>query len=258
MNKLYLLPKLAFIGIVGMVSIISFQETAKAYQIFFGEDLGLGETTRLPVDQRPESDAAQADFLSKLTNIGIEDFETIPAGSITPLNLTFPGSTGNIIATLEDSGSVQNIPTGTNGVGRYPSSGDQLFNDVSSELDIFFDQDIAAFGFTGIDIGDFGGQIIADIKNDGVLIESILIDTTINAPGGGITFFGIISEEGELFDEIDFIDTAPGVDFFGYDEMIVGDSQQVINPVPEPGTVLGLLLVGGLGLGLKRKKQSLK
>jgi hypothetical protein len=255
MNKLNLLSKLTFIGLVGTVSIISFQETAKAYQIFFGEDLGLGETTRLPVDQRPNSDAAQADFLSKLMGIGTEDFETIPVGSTTPLNLIFPGSTGNITATLVDSGSVENIPTGTNGFGRYPSSGDQLFNDVSSELDIFFDQDIAAFGFVGIDVGDFDGQIIADIRNDGVLIESILIDTTINAPGGSITFFGIIAEgAGEFFDEIDFLDTAPGVDFFGYDEMTIGDPQQII--VPEPGTILGLLAVGGLGLGLKRKKQS--
>ncbi len=35
-----------------------------------------------------------------------------------------------------------------------------------------------------------------------------------------------------------------------------GDIVGVKNKVPEPGTVLGLLAVGGLGLGLKRKKQS--
>ncbi len=74
---------------------------------------------------------------------------------------------------------LDNIPTGTDGFGRYPTSGNQFFNDVSSELDIFFDQDVAAFGFNGIDVGDFDGQIIVDVRNEGVLIESITIDSTI-------------------------------------------------------------------------------
>ena len=34
------------------------------------------------------------------------------------------------------------------------------------------------------------------------------------------------------------------------------NSIMINSPIPEPGTILGLLAIGGLGLGLKRKKQS--
>lgn len=251
MIKPHFLQKLAICGVAVSTFGFSFQEKANAqFTVFFGEDLGLGETTRLPAT--PNTDAALADFLSQGTGFGIEDFETQTVGAGTPLSLTFPGTLNTTItATLEDSGQIDNIPTGTNGFGRYPTSGDQFFNDVSSELDIFFDQDIEAFGFKGIDVGDFGGQIIAEIKNDGSLIQSITLPTTVNAPGGGVLFFGIIGDNGQLFDEIDFLDTAPGVDFFGYDDMIIAER---VASTPEPGTILGLLAIGSLGLSLKRKK----
>lgn len=69
-------------------------------------------------------------------------------------------------------------------------------------------------------------------------------------------FFGIIAEnEGQFFDQIDFTDTAAGVDFFGYDDMTIGDPLQVQSP--EPGTLLGVLAVSGLSFALKRRnKQS--
>lgn len=171
MRQFRLLQKLALASFVGVVSVTSFQGSAQAFRLFFGEDLGLGEGTRLP--STPNANAAQASFLSNLRGAGTEDFEGIAVGTTTPFDITFPGSlTTTITATLEDSGSVQSIPTGTNGVGRYPTSGDRFFNDVSSELDVIFDTEIAAFGFKGIDVGDFGGQIIANIKRDGTTIES--------------------------------------------------------------------------------------
>ena len=262
MKQSSLLQKLAITGVTGVISVISFQGSAEAFQIFFGEDLGLGEAVRLPAT--PNTDSAEASFISSLQGTGTEDFESQIPGKVTPLPLIFPGNIGSTInATLVSSGEVvsgfvDNIPTGTNGFGRYPTSGDQFFNDVSSELDIFFDQDVAAFGFKGIDIGDVGGQIIADFKNDGTLIASITVPSTINAPGGGVLFFGFIAEDSsEFFDEIDFTDTAPGVDLFGYDDMEVGDPGQIDgNSVPEPGTVFGLLAIGSLGLVLKHKKQA--
>ena len=46
---------------------------ASAQLIFFGEDLGLGEATRLPAT--PNADAARTNFLSNLVGVGTEDFE---------------------------------------------------------------------------------------------------------------------------------------------------------------------------------------
>ncbi len=40
------------------------------------------------------------------------------------------------------------------------------------------------------------------------------------------------------------------------EERVTGSATQGHAGVPEPGTILGLLAIGGLGLGLKRKKQS--
>jgi hypothetical protein len=141
---------------------------AQAFQIFFGEDLGQGESIRLP--STPNANAAQSQFLSKLKNVGTEDFEGQTNGQTTPL-------------------TVPNI---------------------------------------------------------------------INGPGGGVLFYGVISEnENELFDEVVFGNTASGVDFFGFDDMTVGDLAQV-EVVPEPLTILGSATALGFGAFFKRKLKSSK
>jgi hypothetical protein len=227
---------------------------AQAFQIFFGEDLGQGESIRLP--STPNANAAQSQFLSKLKNVGTEDFEGQTNGQTTPLTVTFPGSLSTTItATLSGDGTVSNQPTGTNGVGRYPTSGDQYL-ETSSELVLNLDTDVAAFGFKGIDIGDFGGQVT--LRLNGTLVKDLTVPNIINGPGGGVLFYGVISEnENELFDEVVFGNTASGVDFFGFDDMTVGDLAQV-EVVPEPLTILGSATALGFGAFFKRKLKSSK
>ncbi len=88
MKKTSFLQKLTLASISAIVPIFSFQGNAEAFQIFFGEDLGLGEATRLPAT--PNSDAARASFLSELSGVGIEDFEDQTPGTTTPFDLTLP------------------------------------------------------------------------------------------------------------------------------------------------------------------------
>lgn len=228
---------------------------AQAFQIFFGEDLGQGESIRLP--STPNANAAQSQFLGKLNNVGTEDFEGAPhpPGQTTPFTVTFPGSFATTItATLSDNGTVFSQPTGTNGFGRYPTSGNQYVG-TGSHLHVNFDTNVAAFGFKGVDIGDFGGQVTLNLKKAGALVQKLTIPNTINGLGGGVLFYGVISDgPSELFDEVEFSNTAPGVDFFGFDDMTVGDLQQV-QPTPEPTNLLGLIALGTLGAASTLKRQ---
>ena len=242
MKLKYITPTLISIGLL-----LSATASHATHIEYFGEDLGLGETIRLP--SHPNADAARAAFFSNLIGVGTEDFESYATGAGTPLVVTFPG-TGT--ATLNGTGSVATVPTGTNGVGRYPISGDNYW-EASSTFSIDFDFDVAAFGFYGIDIGDFGGQVTATLSNGSTEVYNI--PNTINGAGGGVLYWGIIDTV-NTYTSLTFGNTAPGVDFFGFDDFSIGNIQQVA-PAPEPATfaLMGLSLAG-LGLGFARRRKS--
>ena len=116
-----LLAKCASLAFVAAVLAMPITATA-APVTFFGEDLGLGESTRLPA--HPFADAARALFLSNLIGVGTETFEGFSGGTGAPLPLVFPGAG---TATLIGDGSIVSVPSGTNGFGRYPISGDKFW-----------------------------------------------------------------------------------------------------------------------------------
>lgn len=213
---------------------------------FFGEDAGLGENTRL--SSTPNADAARNAFLSKLSGVGTETFESFTAGSFTNLNVSFPGAG---TATI-NSGTIANVPTGTNGFGRYPISGNQYLETSSANLTIAFDQAVAAFGFYGVDIGDFNGQVTLTFV--GGSSSTINIGNTVNAAGGSVLYFGFIDTD-NLFTSVTFGNTNAGVDGFGFDDFTIGTVDQVVpNPASAPGT---LALVGAslLALGAARRRR---
>ncbi len=214
--------------------------------IFFGEDLGLGEGTRLP--SFPNASAARTSFLSNLVGVGTEDFEGFPDGTGAPLALTFPGSSGSITATLSGSGSTNEVTSGTNGVGRYPTSGN-MYWESGSAFTINFSAPVAAFGFYGIDIGDFNGQLTVT-RNSGA-VTTFTVPNTVSGSGGSVLFWGII-DPADPFTQVIFGNTAAGTDFFGFDDMTIGDAKQV-NIVPEPGTY-AMLGAGLLAVGLLRRR----
>jgi len=133
---------------------------ASAAYVTFGEDLNNSAT--VPLASTPNSSAKSAQFQSLLIGVGTEDFEGIATGTVAPLGLTFPGAG---MATLSGgSGVVAAVAPGTtNGFGRYsvPSPSSSKFWDVSAggtgDFVVTFTSAVAAFGFWGIDIGDFGG-----------------------------------------------------------------------------------------------------
>ena len=212
-----------------------------APQFFFGEDLGLGEY--VPLSSWVNADAAQASFLSKLIGVGTETFEGF--GTTTaPLDLTFPGAG---TATLSGSGSVwATSPGSTNGIGRYATSGSRYW-DTGSLFTITFTNPIAAFGFYGIDIGDYNGQVTLTTSHGDVFN----IGNTVNGLGGSVLFWGIIDVE-KPFSSLTFGNTAAGSDYFAFDDMTIGTAQQVVTEVPEPG-MLALLGIG-LGAGILRRR----
>lgn len=224
---------------------------AKAFSFYFGEDLGQGETVRLTTT--PKADAARNQFFSNLLGVRTETFESYSVYTRAPLSISF----GNgVSANLQGDGYIDKISRGTNGFGRYPISGSKYW-ESGTEFGISFSQPVAAFGFYGVDIGDFEGQLTLTLLNTlSNFQQTVTIPHTIKGAGGGALYFGLIAAPSEVFNQIVFGNTAPGVDYFAFDDMTVGSLAQVKpQPVPEPMTIVSLLMGGGMLAGAKRWQQ---
>jgi hypothetical protein len=233
-----------------LVALAAFPATSHAAFVeFFGQDLGLGEGT--PQLSHPTADAARTSFLSNLTGVGTESFESYAAGTGAPLAITFPGAG---TATLNGNGGVAYVPVGsTNGVGRYAISGTNYWE--STDLfSIDFSTAISAFGFYGVDIGDFNGQVTLRATNG--VIHNYIIPNSINIDGGSVLYYGFYDTE-FAYDRIEFGNTNPGTDYFAFDDLTIGTLEQVTPEVPEPASMLLLGVVLGAGaLFARRRKNS--
>lgn len=208
--------------------------------IFFGENLTPGET----VSGDPAT--ARANFLASLSGVSTETFESFPAGPAPVLALTFTGSAGTINGTLAGGGSINDIPF----VGLFATSGVKYYDNQFSPFSVSFTSPIAAFGFYGTDIGDVEGQLTLTLVGGGTQV--IDIPHTIAGPSGSLLFFGIIDTENP-FVSVTFTGSSVS-DRFGFDDLTVGDVQQVV-PALEPAT-LALFGVGLGAWGLTRRRKA--
>jgi len=194
-----------------------------ALRTFFAEDGGFGDTTLQRTGSGNADDAA-ALFLAAVTSWGTEDFEGFADDLPAPLAIDFGGFT---TATLDGAGFVNTIlPPGTNAVGRYPLSGDNYY-DSSSTFFITFSVAVRAFGFYGIDLGDFGGSVTLTLTHADSSTTVLTIPHTVSGLGGSMNFFGFVLTAGvPSVTRIDFGNTVPGFDVFGFDDMTVGVSTE--------------------------------
>lgn len=212
---------------------------------YFGEDLGLGEAT--PLSSHPNADAACAAFHAQIINPGTEDLEGFADGTPAPTTVDF-GAAGS--ATLQGAGHISYVPAGTtNGYGRYAISGTKYW-ETGDVFYIDFAVPQVAFGFYGVDVGDFDGQLLIEYENGAV--ETITVPNTVNSPGGTVIYFGFI-DTAKPFTKVTFGNTASGVDYFGFDDFTIGTMEQVIPEIPPTAipvaSPIGIIaLIGLLGV----------
>jgi hypothetical protein len=224
--------------------------SASAYVTFFGEDLNNSATVPLTPAKTPNSVNAQADFLTGLANPGVETFESLDPGAYSSLPLTFPGAGGTKLnATLvADGGSIVRVASKTtDGFGRYsvPSDTTSQFWQVTAGpnggFTVSFDQAIAAFGFFGIDVSDFGGELSIELLRNGSVLTTLPVGNKVGKDGdidGSVLFFGFTAEgDQQLFTSVRFLSTAGGGDVFAFDNFTIAELKRD-QPVPEPGSLV--------------------
>ena len=146
--------------------------TQAAPVTFFGEDLNPSGSTPIPT---PLSNTARDNFFNNLTGVSTETFEEFNSGN-SNLSVTFPGS--GITASLS-GGVIQNFSS----AGRFAISSPNYYNTDTSTFAINFTAPVAAFGFYGTDIGDFGGVLSLTLTDIHGNVSSLVVPASEGSSG---------------------------------------------------------------------------
>lgn len=156
---------------------------------------------------------------------------------------------GNGLTATLSGGELKTQITGAF-AGRYPISGDHYWQS-GYDFSITFSEAISAFGFYGIDIGDFDGQVVLTMAGGESI--SLNIGNSMNILGGSVLYFGFYDLE-NTYTSITFTNTNAGTDYFGFDDFTIGTLENINSTVPEPATLL-LLGAGFAGLAAFRRRR---
>ena len=225
---------------------------SQAYTIFSGVDSN-GNPMRNLLPNIPNSTAASNAFLADLQGVGTETFESMQDDQAVPLILVFPGAGS---ATLDGANAmIRSTRAGsTTGSGRYGVSPSHYLEVRGSSIfTIKFSQPVAAFGFFGVDIGDFSGILDVTFNTSAIGLLSIPLAPMIGADGS-VIFYGIIGEPGEEFTSVAF-HTQGAADMFAFDNMTIGSRSQVIQNNPAAPGPLGVLGLGSSYLWWRRLRK---
>lgn len=215
--------------------------------IYFAED-----ATTAGTGLGANSTVARNNFLSNLSSgVGVEDFESFTSSSPQPYTVSFPGSTGSLTATLGGSVNID-----SSGPGRFPTSGNWFLEAHTGSFAIDFGSAVSAFGFNGVDIGDFVmSQMTIQLTDTSGALTSYTVNHSLGLGNNdNATLFWGFTDTATAYTRLEFFN-AGGGDTFAFDDMVVGDLGQITppNPVSAPGSLL-LLGLGAALMGLRRGK----
>jgi len=219
---------------------------------FFGEDINNkpGGEELLP-GERVNASAAQASFLAAVGGfIARESFEGFDEGHDFSTQSTFLPFEGLSAGANNDRGRVRETPGGmANEDGRYSTDGDKFLSAntiLNGSFRIEFVEAQDAFGFYGIDVGDFDAQLTLTFELVAGGTHAVDVPHSLFSEGansGSVFFWGVVDEK-NLFTAVTFSghsDVADDRDVFGFDELQIRGTGEPIVPLPSS---VGLALAG--------------
>jgi hypothetical protein len=241
--------KLALLAAVALSLLTG--EARAAFTTYFGIDQGNG----IPPTTPNLSLAARASFVSALSTVGLENFESYAVGT-PPGSLSFTGSGVTATATYASGEAINNAQDN----GAFATSGTHYLDSQGVRDDhLTFSTPVAGFGFYVTDLSDGGTapdqiSILATLVGGGT--QTFTTSVTTSNSNANVLFFGVVSTApSALFSQVEILNTfTTEGDVHGIDDMTVGVAAA---SVPLPSAAYGgvglMGLIASFGLVAKRR-----